>query len=97
MRKIDYKEGRELEKTHVCKECGGGLVTAWHRYQLIDSVNYKGYHVVMCSENKDHNGEVRKGYLNYHEQPQEIKDVLDRKERRRKEQNGNRTNNTRGN
>ena len=88
MRKIDYKLGRELEKTHVCKECGGGLVTAW-------SPLYN-HHVIKCSEgtktntldSNEHNGEVRKGYLNYHEQPQEIKDVLDRKERRRKEQNG---------
>jgi len=86
MRKIDYREGRELEKTHVCKECGGGLVTAWG--------NFKGlaHHVIKCSENNAHEGEVRKGYLNYHEQPIEIKNAMDRKE-----QNGNRTNNTRGN
>ena len=88
MRKIDYKEGRELEKTHVCKECGGGLVTAW-------SPLYN-HHVIRCSEDVTpvsafvtghrpkqmyHEGEVRKGYLSYHEQPQEIKDMLDRKER----------------
>ena len=78
MRKIDYKEGRELEKTHVCKECGGGLVVAWARLSETE-----GNHILKCAENGAHDGEVRKGYLNYHEQPQEIKDVLDRKERNR--------------
>ena len=79
MRKIDYKEGRELEKTHVCKECGGGLVTAWYRG---DSPGW-GYHVLKCSEYPNHKGEVRKGYLKYHEQPIEIKNAIDRKERNR--------------
>ena len=79
MRKIDYKEGRELEKTHQCKECGGGLVTAWDRGLKPGW----GNHVLKCSENNHHNGEVRKGYLNYHEQPIEIKNAIDRKERNR--------------
>jgi len=79
MRKIDYKEGRELEKTHVCKECGGGLVTAWG---CLPPPEYY-CHILKCSEYPDHNGEVRKGYLNYHEQPIEIKNAIDRKERNR--------------
>ena len=84
MRKIDYKEGRVLEKTHVCKECGGGLVTAWYRG---DSPGW-GYHVLKCSESNKHFGEVRRGYLKYHEQPIEIKNAMDRREKKRKEQNG---------
>ena len=87
MRKIDYKEGRELEKTHQCKQCGGGLVTAWGEIRE-DHRHVENCHILKCAENGNHNGEVRKGYLSYHEQPQEIKDVLDRKERRRKEKNG---------
>ena len=79
MRKIDYKEGRELEKTHVCKECGGGLVTAW-----FSALEWAG-HVIKCSENRAHEGEVRKGYLRYHEQPIEIKNAMDRREKKRKE------------
>ena len=89
MRKIDYREGRELEKTHVCKECGGGLVIAWGG-AIKPHMNY---HVVKCSEDINHKGEVRKGYLKYHEQPIEIKNAIDRKERNR---NGNRLNDTRG-
>jgi len=89
VRKIDYKEGRELEKTHVCKECGGGLVTAW----FYDGHGGEGYHAIKCAENGAHDGEVRKGYLKYHEQPIEIKNAIDRKERNR---NGNRLNDTRG-
>ena len=81
MRKIDYKEGRELEKTHVCKECGGGLVVAWQRGLVHGEV--VGYHVTKCAEDATHYGEVRKGYLNYHEQPIEIKNAIDRKERNR--------------
>ena len=75
MRKIDYKEGRELEKTHQCKECGGGLVTAW------GALTYS--HMIRCSEDQYHNGEVRKGYLSYHEQPIEIKNAIDRREQNR--------------
>jgi len=78
MRKIDYKEGRELEKTHQCKECGGGLVTAWAKLSETE-----GNHIIRCSEDWSHYGEVRKGYLNYHEQPIEIKNAIDRKERNR--------------
>jgi len=77
VRKIDYKEGRELEKTHVCKECGGGLVVCW-------SPLYS-HHIIRCSEGgltiNSHDGEVRKGYLNYHEQPIEIKNAMDRHEK----------------
>jgi len=85
VRKIDYKEGRELEKTHVCKECGGGLVTAWHSPAWYDNDTSAGSHVIKCSENNEHNGEVRKGYLSYHEQPIEIKNAMDRREKKRKE------------
>ena len=89
MRKIDYKEGRKLEQTHVCKECGGGLVTAWAR---ISKDTAEGNHILKCSEDYSHDGEVRKGYLSYHEQPIEIKNAMDRKERNR---NGNSTSTTR--
>ena len=85
MRKIDYKEGRELEKTHVCKECGGGLVTCWQPGTSIGTTfdDRLGYHITRCAENKAHEGEVRKDYLQYHLQPQEIKDTIDRKERKK--------------
>jgi len=79
MRKIDYREGRELEKTHVCKECGGGLVTIWAG----GITPAWSYHAIKCAENGAHDGEVRKGYLSYHEQPTEIKNAMDRRERNR--------------
>jgi len=70
MRPIDYQEGRELEKTHVCKECGGGLVTAWH-----------GEYVLKCAENQTHEGEVKKQWARMEAQPIEVQNILKRKER----------------
>ena len=85
MRKIDYKEGRELEKTHVCKECGGGLVTAWLRaHPDIPSLWNVCAYYIKCSENQAHTDETKKRWAK--EQPTYIK-----------EQNGNRTNDTKGN
>ena len=71
MRKIDYKEGRELEKTHVCKECGGGLVTAWHSPAWYDNDTSAGSHVIKCSENNEHEGETKKRWAR--EQPTYIR------------------------
>lgn len=77
MRKIDYKEGRAMEQTHVCKECGGGLVTAWYRG---DSPGW-GYHVLKCSEHNNHFGEVKKRWAPMEAQPIEVQNGLKRKER----------------
>ena len=69
MRKIDYKEGRELEKTHQCKECGGGLVTCWWGgTRLHASLGY----YLKCSENSEHEGETKKRWAK--EQPTYIKE-----------------------
>ena len=70
MRPIDYQEGRELEKTHVCAVGGGGLVTAWH-----------GEYVLKCAENQNHEGETKKQWAPMSDQPIEVQNVLKRKER----------------
>ena len=75
MRPIEYKEGRELELTHVCKECGGGLVTAWGGY--IHNINH---HIISCSKNSEHEGEVKKQWARMEAQPIEVQNVLKRKE-----------------
>ena len=80
MREISYKEGREMERTHQCKQCSGGLVVFWGGSLGIVA------HMIKCSENKDHSGELKKGDLIYDEQPIEIKNVLDKKAKRRRKE-----------
>ena len=68
MRRIDYKEGRELEKTHVCAECGGGLVVVW-------GGNYGvSHHMIKCSNETEtpHEGETKKRWAK--EQPTYVKE-----------------------
>jgi len=75
MRPIDYKVGRRLEQTHVCAECGGGLVTAWG-----GSWGHN-CHVIKCEvDERHHKGETKKQWARMGAQPIEVQNVLKRKE-----------------
>jgi len=65
---MDYRQMREMEKTHCCAQCRGALVTIWDaqesRYRLVCGINrsHEGYQSILSPPQQARRGEIDESF-----------------------------------